>query len=193
MSGYDVIVVDPPWAYGKANDRSSAGRHYPTIGADTRTASGVEATVAGMLEVAPIPEWAAPDCAVYLWVTNPRIHLGFRILEGWGCEYKTMLTWVKTTASAKIATGMGFYYRGATEHVLLGTRGSYRVPPALRKPNVVLARRRAHSEKPQEFYDLVESTSPGQRRLDVFARQARAGWDVWGNEVESVDLVGVGR
>jgi N6-adenosine-specific RNA methylase IME4 len=83
---------------------------------------------------------------------------------------------------------MGYYLRSNTEHCILATRGRPIVPsqPAIsswhRWP------RRAHSEKPEEFYAMVEQVSPGPY-LDMFARRPRLGWDVWGDEAPgSVDL-----
>jgi N6-adenosine-specific RNA methylase IME4 len=132
----------------------------------------------------PVGELADDDAELYLWVTNPRLY-GERdgqcsplaIIEGWGFEYKTLLTWVKTGA-----LGLGFYFRGQTEHVLYCTRGDVKIPPARRESNVITAPRRGHSEKPDAFYDLVERVSP-EPRVELFARRARlSGWDYWGDQ-----------
>lgn len=180
---YDVIVVDPPWSYGNKHARSLASNHYSTVGADTRSAAGAAATTEAIANLVPIKEWAAPRCALYVWVTNTHLTIVFDLVARWGFEYKTTLTWVKVTAEARRPSpGMGFFYRGCTEHIVLATQGGYAIPPALREPNVILAERGRHSEKPEAFYDLVERTSPGQTRLDAFARRRRFGWDTWGNE-----------
>jgi N6-adenosine-specific RNA methylase IME4 len=137
----------------------------------------------------PVREHAAPKAHLYLWVTNPRMfgerghrHDGpspVEILEGWGFAYVTMLTWVKTGAP-----GLGFYFRGHTEHVLFGVRGGLGIPAPLRESNVIVAPRARHSQKPGAFYDLVERVSPGPR-LEMFSRACRLGWHAWGNEVDS--------
>lgn len=171
---FQVIVMDPPWSYGAVNHRSSAEKHYPTI----KTASEIVA-------VAPVREVADPNgAALYLWVTNPKLRLGLDVMEALGFTYKTCVTWVKVTKAGTPHPGMGFFFRGVTEHVLLGTIGGYAIPPSLRVPNVIHARRREHSAKPDEFYRVIEAASPGQRRLDVFARTERRDWSTWGNELE---------
>lgn len=201
---YDVIVVDPPWAYGKDTGRTrTAEHHYKTIGntdggeINRKTGAGIERIIAAT----PIQDWARPDSHLYLWTTNPKLPFAFPVMAAWGIEYKTCLTWVKTTKSGRpIQNGMGWFFRGITEHVLFGVRGSRPIPAALRRPNYVEthlsdaeeeafmlgtafpAMRGEHSEKPPEFYALVEGVSPGAVRLDVYARKARPGWDVWGDE-----------
>jgi hypothetical protein len=43
---------------------------------------------------------------------------------------------------------------------------------------------REHSRKPEEFYQMITERAPDLRRVDVFAREKREGWDAWGDEVE---------
>lgn len=187
---WQVIVVDPPWAYGSNSERpnpTTAEAHYATVGnagkeVNRRTGEGVDEIAA----IAPVGDWLRPDSALFVWATNPKLPFAFRLLDLWGATYKTTLTWVKTSESgAPIRSGMGWFFRGCTEHVLFATRGSFAIPPELREPNVVLARRGEHSEKPDAFYGLIERVTPGMSRLDVFARKRREGWDVWGNEVRA--------
>jgi N6-adenosine-specific RNA methylase IME4 len=97
-------------------------------------------------------------------------------VEGWGFEYKTLLTWVK----GKMGTGE--WLRGQTEHCLLAARGK---PVFLHGSHgtVLEAARREHSRKPEEFYALVEATCPGSR-VELFAREARDGWRSFGDQVD---------
>lgn len=182
---YGTIVVDPPWRY--TNNR----------GTQTRSRAGRSSTVAegnystmGFDEIAALPvgDLAADRAHLYLWTTNPCLfgHENRRrgigpvdILEGWGFTYVTLLTWVKSGPP-----GMGFYFRGHTEHVLFGRRGSAGIPAHLRESNVIESPRRGHSEKPGAFYDLVERVSPGPW-VDLFNRQPRFGWDTWGHGYET--------
>lgn len=173
---FTTVVADPPWDYGRPNQRSSAGKHYRTMRNEE-------------IAALPVRHVVAESAHLYLWVTNPRL-FGSRngdgpspleIMQAWGFEYRTMLTWVKEGAP-----GMGWYFRGDTEHVLFGTRGKAPIPPALRVSNTFRAKRGRHSEKPDVFYGIVERVSP-LARLEMFARRARPTWTAWGNQVGALD------
>jgi N6-adenosine-specific RNA methylase IME4 len=161
---FATIVLDPPWDWGDEGDCDQLGRARPTYGT---------MPLEELLEL-PVGTLADADCHLYLWITNRSLPKGFALLEKWGFRYVTMLTWCKPSF------GMGNYFRGATEHVLFGIRGSQ---PLRRKdvgtwfsaPRGPLG----HSSKPVEFYDLVESCSPGPY-LEMFARGNRDGWTSWG-------------
>lgn len=176
---YTTIVADPPWRYRTTNPTtgarekgSSAENHYPTM---------TNADIAAL----PVADLAAPDAHCYLWVTNPRMFGERRsreigpvdILDAWGFRYITLLTWIKTGPP-----GMGYYFRGNTEHVLFGIRGKAPIPPHVRERNHFTSPRTRHSQKPDVFFDLVERVSE-PRYLELFARSPRPGWDAWGNEV----------
>jgi N6-adenosine-specific RNA methylase IME4 len=133
-----------------------------------------------------------------MWVTNP-VMLGMRptimgrlsapdLVRSWGFEPKTIITWMKTTQQGNVTRGgMGWYFRGATEHVIFAVRGNLPIPAEFREPNVVFAQRGSHSVKPFEFFALVERVSPAPR-LELFARSERDGWDHWGNELVPTGL-----
>lgn len=159
---YRTIVADPPWKYGNTATRGSAEDHYPTMPVEDICAL-------------PVGEWTAGDgCHLYLWTTNNFLREAFQVVEAWGFEYKTCLTWVKRQI------GLGNYFRSRTEHVLFCTSGS--VPTARRDvANVIEAPRGRHSRKPDCFMDLVEEMSPAPR-LEMFSRRRRLGWSTWGNE-----------
>lgn len=160
---YATIVADPPWRYANKATRGAAEDHYPTM------TNGDLAALAGELEL-----WAAPECHLYLWTTNNFIREAFDVIDAWRFEYKTMLTWIKPQI------GMGNYFRGRTEHVLFATRGNAHTQRR-DVSNVIESNRTQHSRKPDVFYDLVETMSPGPY-LEMFARRRRFGWDHWGNE-----------
>jgi N6-adenosine-specific RNA methylase IME4 len=190
--GYRTIVADPPWRYRQtkgittrvSHSTAFAENNYPTMSAPEIAA----------LDVASL---AAADAHLYLWVTNPKLY-GDRapkrraepnpceIGEGWGFEYVTCLTWLKEGA-----LGMGFYFRGETEHVLFFKRGNAPIPVEVRERNWFNAPKTGHSRKPEAFMDVVERVSPGPY-LEMFSRRARLGWDVWGNEsLGHVEIGGV--
>jgi N6-adenosine-specific RNA methylase IME4 len=119
---------------------------------------------------------ADEDAILWLWTTNAHLRVAFDVVKSWGFEYKTLLTWVKDRM------GTGEWLRGQTEHCLLATRGK----PVFIHGNhttVLKALRREHSRKPEEFYILVEATCPGSK-VELFARQARAGWQAFGNQTD---------
>lgn len=160
---YATIVADPPWRYGNTATRGAAADHYPTMGADELARLSVE-----------VDEWAEPECHLYLWTTNNFVREAFDVIDAWGFDYKTLLTWVKPQI------GMGNYFRSRTEHILFATRGGLGTE---RRDisNVIESPRTQHSRKPDAFYDLVEAQSPGPY-LEMFARRRRLGWTNWGNE-----------
>jgi site-specific DNA-methyltransferase (adenine-specific) len=130
----------------------------------------------------PVRDIAEEDSVLFLWGTVPLIQDAFLVLESWGYRYKTMLFWRKI-----MSLGMGFWFRGQVEILLLGIRGKVS-PFRIQKKNIIEARVRAHSQKPDEFYTLLE-TIPLEPRIELFARQRRPGGDCWGNEVDSdIDL-----
>jgi N6-adenosine-specific RNA methylase IME4 len=133
------------------------------------------------------------DHFLLLWVTNNHLPLGFRCLEKWGFTYKAIFTWFKTTKSSteeepKVNIGIGHYGRNCTEHFLVATKGnpgSFTSYGLTNIPNVILAPRSQHSEKPKEFWVVADRLAEklGGSRIELFARERRSGWDVWGAEV----------
>jgi len=162
---YQAIAIDPPWDWGDEGDADQFGRARPVYGT---------MTFAELLAL-PVGDHADANAHLYLWITNRSLPKGFALLEAWGFRYVTMLTWCKPHF------GMGNYYRGQTEHVLFGVRGSL---PLLRRDRgtcFTAPRGGGHSAKPDAFYELVEECSPGPW-LEMFSRSARPGWAAWGAE-----------
>lgn len=169
---YRTIVADPPWRYRTISGLTTRTRghrspeaecHYPTMTVEE-------------IAALPVRDWAAKDAHLYLWVTNPLLFDARPIVEAWGFQYVTLLTWRKLGA-----LGMGYYFRGDTEHVIFGVRGKAPIPVEKRARNWFAAPKTGHSRKPDLFYEMVERVSPGPY-LELFARRRRYGWDVWGNE-----------
>ena len=163
---FATIVIDPPWDFadeGDANPLGQAKGDYASLSMDE------------ILQL-PVDVLADADCHLYLWITNRSLPKGFRLLEAWGFRYITCLTWVKPSF------GIGTYFRGQTEQVLFGVKGSQ---PLKRKDvGTVLRADRGdggHSSKPVEFFELVESCSPSPY-LEIFSREERDGWTVWGED-----------
>jgi N6-adenosine-specific RNA methylase IME4 len=181
MTRYRTIVADPPWRYRTSGivttaktgaTRPDVEAQYPTLSVDELCALDVGAL-------------AEPDAHLYVWVTNPMLFEARRLIDAWGFEYRTLITWEKQGQ-----LGLGYWFRGQTEHVAFATRGDLPIPPDRRERNIFRAPRAAHSVKPDAFLDLVERVSPGPY-LELFARRQRIGWDTWGNEaLEHVDVGG---
>jgi N6-adenosine-specific RNA methylase IME4 len=163
---YRVIVVDPPWPWHTWRKNDPSNRivgGYPRMSIEEICA----------VDVASI---AARDCILWLWTTNHHMRNAFRVLDAWGFKEYTMLTWVKN----KI--GMGDWLKGQTEHCIMAARGKP-VVELTTQTTALHAPRRAHSQKPREFYKLVEKLCPAPRYAYLFSRH-RPGpnWDCHGNE-----------
>lgn len=166
---YKAILLDPPWAYADQGSRVSTDRHYPTLSLET-------------LAALPIADLAAPDgCHLYLWVTNSFMRDAFTLLDAWGFQEKTIITWVKESHAGKVNYGFGHYFRNATEHMIFAVRGN--LPTLCQdQANVLFSGRTRHSQKPDSAYRLIERMSPAPY-LELFGRKQRRNWMVWGNEV----------
>lgn len=181
---YSTILADPPWQFqnrtGKVAPEHRRLLRYPTM------------ELKEIIEL-PVAQLAAAQSHLYLWVPNALLQEGLRVMEAWGFTYKSNLVWYKIRKDGgPDGRGVGFYFRNVTELVLFGVRGSMRtLPPGRRQVNILATRKREHSRKPDEIYDIIESCSPGPY-LEVFARFRRAGWKQWGNEnVEENSINGV--
>lgn len=163
---YRAVVIDPPWAPEVSGDYQ---------GPNGKVAPVYETWPLERIERLPLDDLAWPgDCYLFLWVTNATLPAGLSLLEAWGFEYQKKLVWVKDRP------GTGRYFAGQHEDVLFATRGA-RLPAKL-VPDVIHGARGRHSEKPEEFYDLVDLIAPGPK-LEMFARRRREGWSSWGAEV----------
>lgn len=181
---YSTILADPPWQFqnrtGKMAPEHRRLLRYPTM------------ELQEIMEL-PISKLAAAKSHCYLWVPNALLQEGLKVLEAWGFTYKSNLVWYKIRKDGgPDGRGVGFYFRNVTELILFGVRGSMRtLDPGRTQVNLISTRKREHSRKPDEIYDLVESCSPGPY-LELFARFKREGWDQWGNEdVEENSFRGV--
>lgn len=169
---FPTITVDPPWDWGDEEDIDQKGRAKP----DYATMPFDE-----ILNF-PVGDFADKDCHIYLWITNRSLPKGFALLEKWGFRYITCITWCKPSF------GMGNYFRGATEHILFGVKGSQELKRKNASTWFEAPRGKGgHSSKPEEFYKLVESCSPGPY-LEIFARseEKRSDWTQWGSNIENV-------
>ena len=172
---YSTILADPPWRFqnrtGKVAPEHKRLRRYRTMSID---------------EICDLPVGprAAMRAHLYLWCPNALIAWGLRVMEAWGFVYKANIVWSKVRKDGEPdGRGVGFYFRNVTELVLFGCRGSMRtLAPGRRQVNLFKTRKEGHSKKPVELYRIIESCSPGPY-LELFARERRAGWVSWGDEL----------
>ena len=172
---FGTILADPPWQFsnrtGKMAPEHKRLRRYSTM------------TIQEIKEL-PIAMLAADKAHLYLWVPNALLQWGLDTMAGWGFEYKSNIVWYKIRKDGgPDGRGVGFYFRNVTELLLFGVRGrnNRTLVAGRRQVNVVSTRKREHSRKPDEIYPLIESCSRGPY-LELFARERRKGWTVWGNE-----------
>ena len=174
---YGTVLADPPWRFanrtGKMAPEHKRLLRYPTM------------TFQEIMEL-PVPQLVAPRSHLYLWVPNALILEGMEVMKRWGFTYKTNLVWYKVRKDGgPDGRGVGFYFRNVTELVLFGVRGGLRTFKRGRtQVNLIESRKREHSRKPDEVYEIIENCSPGPY-LELFARHRRPGWTQWGNEFSS--------
>ncbi len=170
-----TILADPPWQFtnrtGKVAPEHKRLSRYATL------------TLKEIQEI-PVSIACAEQCHLYLWVPNALLREGLDVMASWGFTYKTNIVWHKIRKDGgPDGRGVGFYFRNTTELVLFGVRGQLRtLDPGRRQVNIIKSRKREHSRKPDELYDIIEACSPGPF-LELFARgQHSAKWNVWGNQ-----------
>ena len=173
---YDIIYMDPPWAYHFGGPMSSGSRienHYQTM-------SHKE-----MLDM-DIASLANPDSLIYMWTTSTHMKKAIELGEHWGFEYKVVaFVW------DKVRPVTGYYTMGQSEFVLCfkKKKGKIPQPRGTRGARQVLTEtKREHSRKPDEIRRRIEEMHPTQTKLEMFARVSSEGWDVWGNETNKFNI-----
>jgi N6-adenosine-specific RNA methylase IME4 len=171
---FRLIVADPPYHFDTRSQKGqgkSPSTHYETM------------NVHRICRL-PIREIAAPDAGLAMWVYGPRLPDAIKIMQAWGFDYKSeLLTWIKLTKTGKPAFGTGYTTRKNTEALIYGTRGKGLKVLDHGVRQTLFAKRREHSRKPDEAAEALERLFGSVPRIELFARQRRAGWEVWGNEL----------
>jgi N6-adenosine-specific RNA methylase IME4 len=161
---FSIILADPAWEYdfSRSSNREIDNHYLPT-------------TLNDMKRLSPP---AADDSVLFVWATSPKLEQAFSLINSWGFEYKTCMVWVKD----KI--GMGYYARQKHELLLIAAKGNLQLPDEDERPDsVFFADRLEHSEKPEIVYELIEQMYPKYKKLEMFARNQREGWQSWGDEI----------
>ncbi|MBY6244171.1 MT-A70 family methyltransferase [Methylosinus sp. Sm6] len=169
---YGLILSDPPWSFGvwgKDGHNKGPEMHYDTMSRS---------------ELFSLPVWklAAPNCAHVMWTTQAQLPLALDLLLHWGFDYRSCGSWAKQSKSgASWAFGTGYWFRSAAELFLVGAIGAPRIMSHSER-NLIVAPVREHSRKPDEMHEMLERMFPRVRKLEMFARRSRPGWDSWGDE-----------
>ena len=166
-----VFVVDCPWrteTWSEAGMDRAADNHYPTMSLEELVALDV-------------PSIVAKNAVLFMWATGPHLRQAFTVLEAWGFEYKTILTWDKMVA------GTGKWLLNQTEHLLICTKGDVPAPGSeLIISSLYRAKKGKHSAKPERILNWIDLLYPDVPKIELFRRgEARKGWAAWGNEALS--------
>ena len=174
---YSTLLADPPWRFqnrtGKMAPEHKRLSRYPTM------------TLEDICDL-PISDISDDRAHLYLWVPNALMPDGLKVMEAWGFTYKTNIIWEKIRKDGgPDGRGVGFYFRNVTEMILFGVRGKNirTLAPGRSQVNFIEERKREHSRKPDQQYNIIESCSPGPF-MELFARGARPGWSTWGNQAD---------
>ena len=163
---YQVIYSDPPWRYDfSKSDSRKIENQYPTMTVE---------------EICNMKIPSDDNAVLYLWATAPKLEEALKVMKAWGFQYKSNAIW------DKVKIGMGFWFRGQHELLLVGVKGKFSPPiPSLRIGSVIREARKAHSKKPDIIREYIGKWYSDKNKLELFAREKFEGWDVFGNEVNS--------
>lgn len=164
---FDVLAIDPPWDFDGNKGTRTIELPYPGMSFEK-------------ICKIDIPSICAKRCVVFLWTVNGYLMKMPQVLEAWGLEYRTCLTWDK----GKI--GVGKWLRGQTEHCLIATRGKPVTPTLSAQSTILRAKGGEHSAKPDAFYKMVEELYPGSTKAEIFSRTSRKGWAAFGDETDKL-------
>lgn len=174
---YELLMIDPPWdfsLFSMKGGNKSPQKHYRCLPLEE-------------IKAFPIQDLAAPNSMCMLWGTAPMLEQQMGVLRHWGFTYKTELIWRKVTVNGKQTFGPGYIARGSHESILVGTKGH---PKLVHKKNIRSCNdgiRRRHSEKPEEYYQIAERMMPKAKKIEIFSRTNRPGWDSFGDQVGLFD------
>lgn len=159
---FQVVYCDPAWQYSNSGFDMSANNHYMTM----PTEDMAKIPVKGILDT---------NAVCFMWATNPLLKDAIWLMEQWGFEYKTNIAWIKKRHTA------GFYVYGQHELLLIGVKGSM-LPIGEKPTSVIYGENNKHSRKPESVYKLIESMYPELKYVELFSRNTRKNWTMWGNQ-----------
>jgi N6-adenosine-specific RNA methylase IME4 len=166
---YNIVYADPPWRYWESGNKNQS-EHYTTM------------TIEDICKL-PVKDIIADDSVLFLWVTYPILDKAFEVIKAWGFEYSTAgFVWIKKNKNADTPFfGCGAWTRANSELCLIATRGHIQRLDATIS-QVIESPIEEHSKKPDIVRDLIEKLVGKLPRVELFCRNPKDGWDVWGNE-----------
>jgi N6-adenosine-specific RNA methylase IME4 len=180
---YNIIYADPPWSYKDKRDKhprlcGGATVHYHTMSIED-------------IKALPIGELAADNCMLFMWATFPNLQEALDTIKAWGFKYKTLgFSWIKTNRkNGKPFFGIGYYTKSNCEVCLIAVKGKP-IKVSNSVSSVLMEPIDKHSKKPDVVREKIVQLCGDIPRVELFARQATEGWDVWGNQVESTIALG---
>lgn len=177
---YDVVYADPPWKHNLTTT-TKKGNPFATVNSAVQYKTMTTAELCSLRVV----DRVADDCALYLWVLNGFLPPAFEVMDAWGFRFATVaFVWNKVTIRGNPRNGNGPYTLPGAELCLLGVRGrakeAIRFYTGIKQCHSIEVEK--HSRKPAAFRAMIEILTIGTRRLEMFARVASPGWDVYGNQ-----------
>ena len=174
---YNIIYADPPWRYSDSGSAGAAENHYSTM------------SIADICAL-PVKNIAAADCVLFLWTTYPMLQEAMALISAWGFKYKSIgFQWLKTNKGGKgYFFGLGRWTRGNTEPCLIAVKGRpYKFVQSQSISQLIKHPIMRHSAKPPIVRDKIIELMGDMPRIELFAREAAAGWDCWGNEAPGIN------
>lgn len=172
---FGTVLADPPWRFNNRTGKVAPEHHrlarYQTLSFEE-------------IAAIPVADFMHESAHCYLWIPNALLPYGLEVLSTWGFDYKTNLIWHKVRKDGgSDGRGVGFYFRNVTEMILFGVRGknARTLSPGRSQVNLLASRKREHSKKPEEQYEIIEKCSWGPF-LELFGRGVRSNWTIWGNQ-----------
>lgn len=163
---FNTIIIDPPWPVKKIHRDERPNQDvfsYPTM------------TVEEVMDF-PADQFAAAKCHLFLWTTQKYLPHSMRIIKVWGFDYVFTMVWHKPGGFQPFNLPQ---YN--CEFCLYGKKGAIKFLDTKNFPTCFDGARGKHSEKPEEFYDLIRRVTQSPR-IDIFSREKRQGFDQYGNE-----------
>lgn len=173
---YGLIYADPPWKQSKGGKKSvrenSSGKplDYPTCSLDE---------IKEHLRLAT--ESTTENSILFLWTIDKYLFEAQQIAESLGYKLHARMIWDKVTGIPTAFTVrygheyLLYMYKGKLTPVAKDERGKVHT--------VFRERVTKHSKKPDIAYEIIERLYPDLKKLEMYARETRDGWDSFGNEV----------